>query len=161
MAELEILAIGRLKKDAEAHLEKRYLDRIEKMGASLGFKKASIREFPESNKDTGLLRKAEEAETLKTKLKSGTFLFLLDEQGKTPSSREFANLINDEMQAGSNHFSFAIGGPDGHGDEIKALANTKLSLSKMTLPHGLARIVLMEQIYRALTIWSGHPYHRD
>jgi 23S rRNA (pseudouridine1915-N3)-methyltransferase len=56
--------------------------------------------------------------------------------------------------------AFAIGGPDGHGDSLKAAAHFQLSLGRMTLPHGLARIVLTEQLYRAVTIMQGHPYHR-
>ncbi|MEL7090050.1 MAG: 23S rRNA (pseudouridine(1915)-N(3))-methyltransferase RlmH, partial [Planctomycetota bacterium] len=77
------------------------------------------------------------------------------------ASPAFASLIQRQLDAGTSRLIFAIGGPDGHGPAIRTAAQRTLSLSKMTLPHGLARIVLSEQIYRAITILSGHPYHRS
>jgi len=76
------------------------------------------------------------------------------------SSEAFARWIAEERDAGTKALGFLIGGPDGHGDAALSAAKLKLSLGPMTLPHGLARIVLAEQLYRAATILAGHPYHR-
>ncbi len=161
MTGLEIIAIGRLKKDAEETLAERYLSRIQKMGQTAGLKNITINELPESQKQTADLRKANEAKNLQAKFSIGTKLYLLDENGKSFSSRKFASLLADTIEEGYASITFAIGGPDGLGDFSNIQNATKISLSKMTLPHGLARIILLEQIYRALTIRSGHPYHRD
>ena len=85
----------------------------------------------------------------------------LDENGKTPSSREFASLIGKWIDEGVPAISFLIGGANGHAEKLKQKADYKLSFGRMTLPHILARVVLAEQIYRAKTILDGHPYHRD
>jgi 23S rRNA (pseudouridine1915-N3)-methyltransferase len=92
------------------------------------------------------------AQLLKT-LKKATRLVALDERGKDLTSVEFAKLLNEET-------AFAIGGPDGLPEELRKRANVLLRLSSMTLPHALAQVVLMEQLYRAATLLTGHPYHR-
>ena len=86
---------------------------------------------------------------------------LLDENGKDLDSRAFAALIREEQDAGTDTLSFALGGPDGHGDALRAKSFRKLRFGSFTWPHQMARIMLAEQIYRAITILSGHPYHRD
>lgn len=85
------------------------------------------------------------------------FLFM-DSRGKQLTSEEFSSLIGDLKDRGAQ-VTFAIGGPDGWSDEALRTASMKLSLGKITLPHELARVVLIEQIYRAFTILEGHPYH--
>ena len=85
---------------------------------------------------------------------------MLDEHGKSLSSDAFADWLANPATAAAETLGILIGGPDGHGRRLPASATLKLSLGSMTLPHGLARIVLAEQLYRATTILSGHPYHR-
>lgn len=85
-------------------------------------------------------------------------LILLDARGKQYSSEEFAGLLERE-QVNAVPLLFGIGGSDGFGDQARRAAALVLSLGKMTLPHELARVVLVEQIYRGLTILKGHPYH--
>lgn len=85
-------------------------------------------------------------------------LILLDSRGKQLSSEELAQFMERE-QVGAMPLLFAIGGSDGFSDEARAKASFTLSLGKMTLPHELARVVLVEQIYRAFTILKNHPYH--
>lgn len=160
MAELNILAIGRLKPEEET-LQTRYLDRIRKSGPSLGIKRLHINELSESKQQNSAERKSDEAARLLKKSTNHGFLIALDETGKELSSRNFAELLQRQLTEGQNNIAFALGGPDGHGAELRKASNYSLALSEMTLPHGLARILLLEQIYRALTIWSGHPYHRD
>jgi 23S rRNA (pseudouridine1915-N3)-methyltransferase len=84
----------------------------------------------------------------------------LDEQGRSMSSDRFAQWLREARDGGAKTAGFMIGGPDGHGEEALGAARLKMSLGPMTLPHGLARIVLAEQLYRAVTILAGHPYHR-
>jgi 23S rRNA (pseudouridine1915-N3)-methyltransferase len=87
-------------------------------------------------------------------------LVVLDEHGGQMNTRELATWLAGRMQDGRD-LVLAIGGPDGLADEVLARADRKLALSRLTLPHPLARVVLIEQLYRAHTLLSGHPYHRD
>jgi 23S rRNA (pseudouridine1915-N3)-methyltransferase len=93
-------------------------------------------------------------------LKPQEFVVALDEHGAQLATRELANWLAGRMNDG-RELVFVIGGPDGLASEVSARADYKLSLSKLTLPHPLVRVVLAEQLYRAHTVLSGHPYHRD
>lgn len=161
MLQLEILAIGRLKQEAELKLQLRYMDRINKSGPAIGVKSITLDELPEAKQQSTSIRKQDEATRLLSRAKEGAFIIALDEKGKSYTSQKFANLIKTQADEGQSNLAFALGGPDGHGKELLQRANLKLSLSEMTFPHGLARICLIEQIYRATTILSGHPYHRE
>jgi 23S rRNA (pseudouridine1915-N3)-methyltransferase len=86
---------------------------------------------------------------------------LLDERGEQPSTREFAGWISQWRDQGVRAAQFHIGDADGFRDVDRAGADRLLSLSRMTLPHRLARLVLLEQLYRALSLIAGHPYHHD
>jgi 23S rRNA (pseudouridine1915-N3)-methyltransferase len=90
---------------------------------------------------------------------NGFRLIALDERGKAWSTREFAARLA-RWRDGGDDVAFVIGSADGLADEVKAKAHAVMALSAMTLPHGLARVVLAEQIYRATTLLAGHPYHR-
>ena len=161
MLHFDILSIGRLKQEAELKLQSRYLERIKKSGPALGVKSIHLTELAEGRAGDVKTRKSDEASRLLSALPKCAFLIALDERGKTFSSSEFAQMLKNAQDDGYPHLCFALGGPDGHGSELLSKAALKLSLSKMTLPHGLARVFLIEQLYRSLTIWSGHPYHRD
>ena len=84
----------------------------------------------------------------------------LDERGKSRSSVELARWLGERMQAGQD-LALLIGGADGYAPEVLARANERWSLSALTLPHALVRVVLAEQLYRAMTLLDGHPYHRE
>jgi len=86
-------------------------------------------------------------------------LVLMDSRGKEFSSEQFAKFLGDYQDRNPLPLVFAIGGPDGFSAEAKAAAQHTISLGKMTLAHELARVVLLEQVYRAFTILKGHPYH--
>jgi 23S rRNA (pseudouridine1915-N3)-methyltransferase len=86
---------------------------------------------------------------------------VLDERGKAVSTPSLADVLRKRLEGGSGSIAFLIGGPDGHGQEVRACAQLTLALGSMTLPHGLVRIVLAEQLYRCATILTGHPYHRQ
>ncbi|PSM32222.1 23S rRNA (pseudouridine(1915)-N(3))-methyltransferase RlmH [Haliangium sp. UPWRP_2] len=87
--------------------------------------------------------------------------WVLDERGAQPTSRELAGKLAQAMGSGAPGLALCIGGPDGHGEELRRSADYLLGLSRLTLPHRLARLVLLEQVYRAVSILDGSPYHRD
>lgn len=88
-----------------------------------------------------------------------SYIISLDSQGKMFSSEEFGDFLN-KLEIKSNNISFCIGGSHGHHKSLLDKSNTILSLGKLTFPHKLARLVLIEQIYRAETIINNHPYHK-
>ena len=86
-------------------------------------------------------------------------LIIMDSRGKPFSSEEFAEFLRDQQESKRQPLLFAVGGADGFSDQARASAEFSLSLGRITIAHELARLVLMEQIYRAFTILKGHPYH--
>jgi 23S rRNA (pseudouridine1915-N3)-methyltransferase len=103
--------------------------------------------------------RAAESERLRAALPAGAVRVALDERGRELTSAAFAAQLGRWRDGGESP-AFMIGGPDGLSDELRRDANLLLRLSAMTLPHALARVVLVEQIYRAWSILAGHPYHR-
>ena len=156
---ITIAAAGRLKDDAERVLLDRYLKRLA-AAKSIGFGPVDERETPESRRPTAVERQAEEAARLIKSAGDADLIIALDERGKALSSAAFAQWLGARRDDGRRHAAFLIGGADGHGEAVRKAAHLVLSLGSMTLPHGLARAVLAEQLYRAATILSGHPYHR-
>lgn len=104
--------------------------------------------------------KADEARRMLDALPEGATLLALDEHGKAVSTQGLSVMLSAWMRDGT-HPVFAIGGADGLGDALKERADKLLSLSALTLPHQLVRVVVAEQIYRAWTILARHPYHRE
>lgn len=88
-------------------------------------------------------------------------VFLLDEKGKEYTSMEFSGFIEKQMNAGVKDICFVVGGPFGFTEEVRALADTSLALSKMTFPHDLVRVIFLEQLYRAFTILKNEKYHHE
>lgn len=158
---LLILCVGRLKDEAERAIVDRYLQRFRQIGAPLGFTEISLTELPESKSRTASERKASEAAELRKKIPDGAAVVGLDEHGETLSSKKFAQRLGDARDNGVRQICFIIGGPDGLDPALKLDGIQTVSFGRMTLPHGLVRAVLAEQIYRAATILAGHPYHRE
>lgn len=157
---LVIAAIGKLKDPEERAICERYLKRLSASGKSVGLGPVESFEFAESRAADVSSRKTEEASRLLKASADCTLRIALDETGRTYASETFAKLLGKQADGGMKACAFLIGGPDGHGTDAIAACDFKLSLGAMTLPHGLARVVLIEQLYRATTILSGHPYHR-
>ena len=120
-----------------------------------------MKEYEAQKGLSGDVLKATEGKLLLTGIDDATKVVVLDEHGETLSSREFATYLQKWQNLGVDKVAFLIGGADGHGDQVKKRADLTVSFGRMTLPHFLMRTVLAEQLYRAQTILSGHPYHRD
>jgi len=157
---ITIAAVGKLKAGPERELFDRYVARATAAGRSLGLTFA-IREFAESRAASAPARKDQEAASLLAMLTPGAALVALDEGGKNLDSRTFAERLARWRDDGAGEIVMAIGGPDGHGAALIEKSSLRLAFGPMTWPHQLARLLLAEQLYRAMTILSGHPYHRD
>lgn len=156
-----LFAVGRLKAGPEKDLAARYLDRFAKAGPAIGLELGKIVEVGESRAGNADTRKREEAAMLEKALPDGAVLILLDERGKSLDSLAFADLVAGFRDGGKRDLMIAIGGADGLDPALHARADATLCMGKLTWPHQLVRILLAEQLYRAVTILSGHPYHRS
>jgi 23S rRNA (pseudouridine1915-N3)-methyltransferase len=160
MMRIQIAAVGKLKRGPERELLATYLDRAQASGRALGFGPFAQAELPEAKLPAADARKAAEADALISKIAPDAKLVALDPGGRAVSSESFADRLAAWRDGAVPGVCFAIGGADGLGPAILEKADETLSLGPMVLPHGLARIVLAEQLYRAMTILAGHPYHR-
>lgn len=158
---LSIAAVGRLKDGPERELLARYLKRFDDAGRALALGPVKVVELPESRAAKPDLRKSDEAARLLKAAADTESIVALDVLGKSMTSEAFAKWIAARRDGGTKTLTFLVGGPDGHGPAALDAATLKLSLGALTLPHGLARVVLAEQLYRAATIIAGHPYHRE
>ena len=158
---LTIGAVSKLKAGPERDLYQRYAERVTPAGRSLNLGPLKCIEISESRKGSAKERRAEEAANLLAKIPTAAHIIALDENGDALTSEQIARLLAKQRDAGASGLAFIIGGPDGHGPQIREMAERIFSLGAVTLPHGLARVVLAEQLYRAMTILAGHPYHRS
>jgi 23S rRNA (pseudouridine1915-N3)-methyltransferase len=157
--QITIAAVGRMKAGAERELLDRFLGRAGAAARTLGLT-FTLREFAESRAATPALRKEQEAAAILAAL-PGVLLVALDEGGRAMTSRAFAEHLAKRRDAGEAGIAFLIGGADGLGPAVLEKARMRLAFGAMTWPHQLARVMLAEQLYRAVTILAGHPYHRE
>lgn len=123
-----------------------------------------IREIPNLRKSSSMREedvKSAEADLILNQITKDDYVILLDERGKEIRSKEFASFLNQRFLSGMKGLVFVIGGAFGVDDRIKKRADNILSLSRMTFPHQLVRVLFTEQLYRALTILRNEPYHHD
>ena len=153
---IALFAIGRLGRAPEAALAKDYAQRAAAAGRSLGFTGVEVVEI-EARK----AGKAAEAEALLAQLGTGDHLIACDEHGAARTSRDFAGRLAELRDRGIRRIVFAVGGADGLGEACLMRADERLAFGPQTWPHALARAMLAEQVYRAITILGGSPYHRD
>lgn len=156
---ISVFAVGRMKAGPEKELADRYFERLARSGPALGMEFTGLVEIPESRASGAVERKREEGDRLRQHATGGA-LILLDERGKNLPSEDFASRIAVMRDAGVRSLVVAIGGPDGHDPAMRESADLVLSFGAQTWPHQMVRIMLGEQLYRAVTILSGHPYHR-
>jgi 23S rRNA (pseudouridine1915-N3)-methyltransferase len=156
---LGVTAVGRLKAGPERDLVARYQARAEALGRSLGVSAIEIVEITESRARRDADRRAEEAAAILARV-GASVLVAFDERGRTVTSETFAERLGAWRDAGRPALAFVIGGPDGLDERIRRQADLVVAFGALTLPHQLVRVLVMEQVYRALTILAGHPYHR-
>jgi 23S rRNA (pseudouridine1915-N3)-methyltransferase len=158
---LLLICVGRPKAGPERDLAARFVERAAAAGRAIGFSGVELREAGESRAARPDDRKREEAQAIRGWLMPHANVIALDESGKQMTSRALATELGRARDQGIASAAFVIGGPDGLEPAFLASASLTLSLGAMTWPHQLVRIMAAEQIYRAVTILSGHPYHRD
>jgi 23S rRNA (pseudouridine1915-N3)-methyltransferase len=156
---LSILAVGRLKSGPERELVERYVKRIEGIGRGLGIVGPDLVEVPESRARRDDDRRAEEAAALLERVGSSA-LVVFDEHGRNVGSEAFAARLRTWRDDGRPGLACIIGGPDGLDPAVIRRADLVLAFGALTLPHQIVRALVAEQLYRALTILAGHPYHR-
>jgi 23S rRNA (pseudouridine1915-N3)-methyltransferase len=157
---LILAAVGRLKAGPERELAERYRERAEQAGRGLGFKSVEIVEIDESRARRPGERMSAEAQLLLSAVPKSAAKVLLEAPGKPLSSEAFAQRLAQWRDESRPAACFLIGGADGLGPEVRADVALSLSFGAATWPHQLVRVMLLEQVYRAVTILSGHPYHR-
>ena len=158
---IKLSAIGKLKSGPEQELFNRYFERARTTGKQLGFSDISLREFAPSQVATTAQRKRQEEALLLSPVGNDSYMLALDENGQDISSTQFSQILATKRDAGLGELVLIIGGADGLSPELLENSDKTIRLGKMTWPHQLARILIMEQIYRAMTILSHHPYHRS
>ncbi len=156
-----VLAVGRMKSGAEADLAERYRKRATQVGRNIGIRKIDIVEIRESRARETDKRMIEESIALANLIPEGALTVLLDEKGENLGSPGIAENLRKWRDSGAATIVFVVGGPDGLAQSLRDKARLRLAFGAATWPHQLVRVMLFEQIYRAITILSGHPYHRE
>lgn len=150
---IRILCIGRMKDGPERELVDDYLARAQKTGKPLGYRAVEEIELASSSKE-------DEGQRLLAKHQQG-ILIRLDERGEAWTSQDLSKRLARWRDAGEDAVSFVIGGADGTSPAVAAAARHTISFGVQTWPHKLVRILIAEQVYRALSIEAGSPYHRE
>lgn len=157
---LHVIAVGFGRGTLEAPLSQDFISRAAQLGRRMGFPAIVCEEIAVSKEHDVRKRMADEAERLAKRVPDGAHIVLLDAKGKGMTSEDFAEMLGALRDAGTKDLAFIIGGPDGLAALPGKRAGRSLAFGPQTWPHQLVRAMLSEQIYRALTILAGHPYHR-
>jgi 23S rRNA (pseudouridine1915-N3)-methyltransferase len=157
---LAILAVGSMRGTSEGALVEDYIYRAAQMGRNMGFPAVHVEEVSVSRVRDAATRMTEEAEKLSARVPQGAHVVLLDAKGKGMTSEDFAEMLGALRDAGTKELCFVIGGPDGLAPLPGKRSGRSLAFGPQTWPHLLVRAMLAEQVYRAMTILAGHPYHR-
>ena len=158
---INILAIGKVLNSPYSSISDHYIKNIQSISKRSGITNFTVDEVEKSREKDAELRKQREFDSVAKKIDTQKSInILLDEKGKLISSTKLKSMLSDYQLSSKKNLNFIIGGPDGTSGKMKEIADENISLSMMTLPHLLVRILLLEQIYRALTILINHPYHK-
>jgi 23S rRNA (pseudouridine1915-N3)-methyltransferase len=157
---LTVLAVGHARGTSEGALCEDFVHRALSMGRNMGFPAVAVEEVAVSKAREVKARMAEEAGRLSARVPPGAHIVLLDARGKGMTSEDFAEMLGALRDAATKDLCFVIGGPDGLAPLEGKHAGRSLAFGPQTWPHLLVRAMLAEQIYRAMTILAGHPYHR-
>jgi 23S rRNA (pseudouridine1915-N3)-methyltransferase len=155
-----VAAVGRLKRGPETELAERYRKRAEQTGRNLGWRGIEIIEIRESRASDAQKRMLEESIALANIIPDGAATVLLDEKGESIGSAKFAERLAQWRDGDRPALVFMIGGADGLAPSLRDKTRLTLSFGAATWPHQMVRVLLLEQLYRAATILTGHPYHR-
>jgi len=155
-----VAAVGRLKRGPESELAERYRERAVKSGRGIGLRSLDVIEIAESRARDAQRRMLEESIALANVIPERAAVVLLDPRGKALDSSVFVKRLRG-WNDGGRDVAFVIGGPDGLAPTLSERADLHLAFGALTWPHQLVRVMLLEQIYRAITMMSGHPYHRE
>jgi 23S rRNA (pseudouridine1915-N3)-methyltransferase len=155
-----IAAVGRLKQGPERELAERYRKRAADLGRKSGWRAIDIVEVKESRADNLERRMLEESIAIANILPEGAVTVILDERGENATSAAIAGRLQAWQSSGKTAAAFIVGGADGLAPSLRDKAELTLAFGATTWPHQLVRIMLLEQLYRAMTMLAGHPYHR-
>lgn len=151
---VSLLAVGQMRGQKEAALFETYAERISKTGRALALDGLGVTEIKDQ---AGANHKIETA----LNANPTAFVVVLDEGGRSLASRDFASQLAHWRDDGTREVIFVLGAADGLSDALRQRANLRMALGPMTWPHILARVLVAEQIWRAISILANHPYHRD
>jgi 23S rRNA (pseudouridine1915-N3)-methyltransferase len=157
---LIVAAVGRMKKGPERDLAERYRERATKAGRAVGSQDVEVVEVAESRARELNRRTIEESIALAQLIPDGAVTVVLDQRGESLDSARFTSTLQRWRDNGRPAAVFVIGGADGLAPSLNEKADLRLAFGAATWPHQLVRIMLLEQLYRAVTILAGHPYHR-
>jgi len=150
-----LVCVGRL---SETWLKQGAAEYIKRLNRHISLEIIELKEEQGRLKDiSGLLKR--EGERILARVPDDAYVIVLDEKGRQFASEALAERLQQEMLHGGRDWCFVIGGPYGHGEAVRQRADLLLSLSKMTLTHQMARLMLLEQLYRSGTIIRNEPYH--
>ena len=155
-----VAAVGRLKQGSETELSERYRKRVAQTGRQLGLRDIEIIEIRESRAADAGKRMLEESIALANVIPQNAAVVLLDSLGENLDSIGLATQLANWRANGRPAVVFLIGGADGLAASLREKAELRLSFGAATWPHQLVRVMLLEQLYRSMTILAGHPYHR-
>ena len=157
---INIIAVGKVKENFYRDAIGEFTKRLSKY-CKLSILEVTDEKTPDGASETEELAiKAKEGERILSQIKEGDYVIALAIEGKLLSSVELSQYINSQMLSGKSTIDFVIGGSLGLDKKVLDRADYKLSFSKMTFPHQLMRVILLEQIYRSFRIMAGEPYHK-
>jgi len=157
---LVVIAVGRLKQGPERELAETYRKRAQATGRGLGLRGVEIVEIRESRAQDAERRRVEESIAIANVIPERAVIVILDERGDNLDSTALAGLLQAWRAEERPAACFVVGAADGLAQSLQQRAKLKLAFGTATWPHQLARIMLLEQLYRATSIIAGHPYHR-
>lgn len=148
-------------KTVDAHLQALSAEYAKRIGFYVPFEVQVLPDLKNTKNMSEAEQKEREGELILKQLQPSDFLVLLDERGKEFRSVEFAQYIQERMLTSSKRLCFLIGGPYGFSEAVYQRRNAQVALSKMTFSHQMVRVIFLEQLYRAMTILKGEPYHHE
>ncbi|MBN1944750.1 MAG: 23S rRNA (pseudouridine(1915)-N(3))-methyltransferase RlmH [Bradymonadales bacterium] len=154
MIRLTLLAVGKIRDPHLSALCREFVERLERYAR---FRLEEVRDSPAKTPELTMEREAQE---LSRRLVANSLCVAVDREGRSFTSEQLSRWLQERTNAGQSDFTFLIGGPAGLAPALRKQAGMALSLSAMTFTHEMARLILLEQLYRAMTIWRGEPYHR-